>query len=344
MKSIHIASLMALLIFLSLAIPVMAADTVIINSTGNVIKTTLEPFAVQSNGSGYGTNSKTLWVNTSNTTVVVFTIYNFSVYQINELRLNGTSQAGYITNSTGVLIINRTFSGNKSMRLTPAVAQGGYNFTWGWFNETTVTGITNLSGKVLIGAGVTESSDQVTIRIGANRRLGVRVAVAVAGAVAIHGIDDAYASNIPLEYRASKHIFSTGNVGVGNTSPVAPLVVAGIIESTTGGFKFPDQTTQINAPLSVQTNYTTTRTIDTVYQNTGASGIIVQGTLTSSGGCPIAVKAGAANPPTTIVSASPFQTGEYLHSVTFTVLPKYYYTLTTTDCAALSMKGFYEYS
>ena len=38
-----------------------------------------------------------------------------------------------------------------------------------------------------------------------------------------------------------------GDVGIGNASPASPLTVAGVIESTTGGVKFPDGTTQTSA-------------------------------------------------------------------------------------------------
>ena len=41
---------------------------------------------------------------------------------------------------------------------------------------------------------------------------------------------------------------STNNrVGIGNTAPASPLTVAGVIESTSGGVKFPDGTTQTTA-------------------------------------------------------------------------------------------------
>jgi hypothetical protein len=42
-------------------------------------------------------------------------------------------------------------------------------------------------------------------------------------------------------------IDSAGNVGIGTTSPGQKLVAAGTIESTSGGFKFPDGTTQTTA-------------------------------------------------------------------------------------------------
>ncbi|APR88473.1 Phage tail fiber protein [Minicystis rosea] len=40
---------------------------------------------------------------------------------------------------------------------------------------------------------------------------------------------------------------ANGNVGIGAASPGAPLAVAGIVHSTTGGFKFPDDTVQTTA-------------------------------------------------------------------------------------------------
>lgn len=44
-------------------------------------------------------------------------------------------------------------------------------------------------------------------------------------------------------------ITSAGNVGIATTSAPSPLTVAGTVESTTGGFKFPDGTTQTTAAI-----------------------------------------------------------------------------------------------
>lgn len=45
----------------------------------------------------------------------------------------------------------------------------------------------------------------------------------------------------------SVYITSTGNVGIGTATPTQKLTVAGTIESTSGGFKFPDGTIQTTA-------------------------------------------------------------------------------------------------
>jgi len=49
-------------------------------------------------------------------------------------------------------------------------------------------------------------------------------------------------------------INSSGNVGIGTTDPGQKLTVAGIIESTSGGFKFPDGTTQATAATGAGTD------------------------------------------------------------------------------------------
>jgi hypothetical protein len=50
-------------------------------------------------------------------------------------------------------------------------------------------------------------------------------------------------------------VYASGNVGIGTISPGQKLTVDGTIESTSGGFKFPDATTQTTAAANQWTTY-----------------------------------------------------------------------------------------
>jgi len=65
---------------------------------------------------------------------------------------------------------------------------------------------------------------------------------------------------------------SAGNLGIGTTSPASPLTVAGVIESTTGGVKFPDGTTQTTAASYY---YSATSTDTTTNHNAGYTPTVV---------------------------------------------------------------------
>src|SRR5262245_2754019 len=43
---------------------------------------------------------------------------------------------------------------------------------------------------------------------------------------------------------------ASGNIGIGTTTPTSPLTVQGMIETTLGGYKFPDGTMQTTAGLT----------------------------------------------------------------------------------------------
>ena len=53
------------------------------------------------------------------------------------------------------------------------------------------------------------------------------------------------------------NVTEAGNVGIGNNNPSSKLTVAGTIESTAGGIKFPDGTVQTTAPVGANITYTT---------------------------------------------------------------------------------------
>jgi len=66
----------------------------------------------------------------------------------------------------------------------------------------------------------------------------------------IYGTDAVTGGDFEIKTNGNSY-FNSGNVGIGNTNPQSKLTVAGRVESTTGGFKFPDGTTQTTAAASV---------------------------------------------------------------------------------------------
>lgn len=62
------------------------------------------------------------------------------------------------------------------------------------------------------------------------------------------------------------YVNNEGNVGIGTTSPGEKLSVAGTIESTSGGFKFPDGSVQTTAVSGGGFGAWASRSADTVYQ------------------------------------------------------------------------------
>jgi hypothetical protein len=106
-------------------------------------------------------------------------------------------------------------------------------------------------------------------------------------------------SNHPLVFYTNTaermRIDSAGNVGIGTATPGYPLSVAGVIQSTTGGIRYPDGTTQTTAA---------TGTVTSITAGTGLTG----GTITGSGTIALSSPVAVANGGTGATTASSAQT------------------------------------
>lgn len=81
-----------------------------------------------------------------------------------------------------------------------------------------------------------------------------------------------YNANVPLSGDLLR-IMPSGNVGIGTTTPQQKLSVKGVVESTSGGFKFPDGTTQITAATGGGGGYWSGGAGGIIYYNAGNIGV-----------------------------------------------------------------------
>jgi hypothetical protein len=112
---------------------------------------------------------------------------------------------------------------------------------------TFTNGLTRASNSVTLGGAL---SGNTTITQGAAETLSFTNGGTGKTAINLTSTGDFYIEDNGTAFFTATH---GGKIGIGTTSPGQKLSVGGIIESTSGGIKFPDGTTQITAADNVHT-------------------------------------------------------------------------------------------
>lgn len=223
------------------------ADDVSIDSDGNVetgVSNTSANFEVTGAsaedaifGSASGTGAAGVYgINTDNNNYGILGFDNYGVY--------GNSVSGYAgyfdgdARVTGDLTVDGTFNALAPLAVSGSVTWGavvsGINyeeFGYGVYGEVTGSGLYGgyFKSSSFTGRGV------YGLSTGSN-------GTGVYGWASNGGTAGYFSSTTGYGL-----IVNSGNVGIGTTSPNQKLTVAGIIESTSGGIKFPDGTIQSSA-------------------------------------------------------------------------------------------------
>jgi hypothetical protein len=210
------------------------------------------------------------------------TLYNSTGWvQIDDVTTVGTdpidwvqfSGAGTYLAGTGLTLTGDTFSITNTAVTAGAYGNGDYNATFtvnsqGQLTAAANVAITanaaNLSGTTLAStinsSNLTSVGTLTTVAITGNATAGNLYANSgTVGASLLTGtLTSSAQPNITsignltsLNVTGAVNLAtSSGNVGIGNSSPGQKLTVAGTIESTTGGVKYPDGTTQTSAGIN----------------------------------------------------------------------------------------------
>jgi hypothetical protein len=183
---------------------------------------TPNPYAIYSESAGSATTASTSDIAGSANSVSAANIVG--TMQVQQLPV------GVVMNNQKGVTLSGTFSGNGSGLMNVALLN---------FNQT-LTGVNVFTNNVVIGTPA-PFSNNLQVRPAANRLLNIYQSVITSG-MTIDSVNDANTVNEPLEFRGSPNVFTTGNVGIGTTTPFrvfqvrpAPNSVLGIFENTSLG-------------------------------------------------------------------------------------------------------------
>lgn len=134
---------LALLLILLLVSPAFATSVTVdifgtnaSNAQSNLTKTGTNTYQVVQWIVGDATKSLKADINGNASDSITFTLHNFTAERVIEVKINSTSFNAYRADSTGTISFIRTQTiQNQTYSFTPAVNAGGFNFSWGWFND-----------------------------------------------------------------------------------------------------------------------------------------------------------------------------------------------------------------
>ena len=163
----------------------------------------------------------------------------------NYIQNSANQQAATNFNISG----NGTAGGTLSGNTVNAATQ--YNLGGQKILEVSNLNILKLGNNAHVGIGPTFASGY-QLDVEAPDKFGLRVGTLTAGGTAL-SIGGAGSLEVDAPGVAAGRFLvkENGNVGIGLTNPLSKLSVQGTVESTTGGFKFPDGTVQSTAATSV---------------------------------------------------------------------------------------------
>lgn len=142
-------------------------------------------------------------------------------------------------------------SGNVGIGTTSPVSQLEISDSTNAFITSTTSSVSNVAGfyaKSPSGAGNFEFRGSSTTPSHLADRMSIGGDNGASGVdFRSDGGDQRFFTDGNLTTNERMRITTSGNVGIGTTSPGQKLTVAGTIESTSGGIKFPDATTQTTA-------------------------------------------------------------------------------------------------
>jgi len=153
--------------------------------------------------------------------------------------------------NNGGVVPGITFGSNSgegiASKRTSGGNQWGLNFFTSGANRLSITNGGN------VGIGTSGPLFKFHVKTANDQNLVVRPAADFSGSltgIGLQSINDPNTLYQPLDLEGSQvtlNVGSAGNVGIGTAIPAQKLSVAGTVESTSGGFKFPDGSVQTTA-------------------------------------------------------------------------------------------------